>query len=248
MSEVGCKYTLDMIVLPSMCDGNSRLSLTACLDIFQDVATLHAENFEFGPKGMNKRNYFWVITKIRLHIERLPEMMDRIKASTWIQEADKVSCERDFSITDEDGRLLAYGRSIWAIISHDTGRLVPQSELFPDIVCDVEPPDDRPFVKMRRKFDEDDPSVRVLGSHVVKSVDIDLGGHMNNVKYVRAMLGCLTNRQIEELNIKEIDMQFMSQCYEGETITFMGMDSERAAMEIGALNQDKKLVYAACLS
>lgn len=254
MSEVGCKLTKDMMVLPSMCDGASRLSIPACLDIFQNLATLHADNFDIGPAGMKRRNYFWVITKIRLHIEELPMMMDRIKANTWIQAADRASCERDFSITTEDGKVLAYGRSIWAVISHDTGKLIHMDELYPKLDFNVAPPDDRPFLKIGRKFNEEDPEVSTLGTYTVRSVDIDLGGHMNNVNYVRAMLGCFSSEELNGMNISEVELNYISQTYEGDEITFKCRkpDESRSAedinLEIGAVNDEGKAVFIAALS
>ena len=119
MSDIGCSYSRDIKILPSMCDSDSRLSIASALDIFQNTATLHADHFDIGPEGMERRNYFWIITKTRMHINRLPKMMDDVTASTWIQPADRASCERDYSITCGD-EVLAYGRSIWAVISHDT--------------------------------------------------------------------------------------------------------------------------------
>lgn len=229
-----------------MCDGASKLSIPACLDVFQNMATLHADNFDIGPAGMRRRNYFWVITKIRLHIEKLPMMMDRIKASTWIQAADRASCERDFSINTENDELLAYGRSIWAIISHDTGRLVHMDELYPELDFNVAPPDERPFLRMGKKFDEEDSEVRTIGTYKVRSVDIDLGGHMNNVNYVRAMLGCFSSAELDNLNIKEAEFNFISQTFEGETLEFRSRKREEG-IEIGAVNSEGKVIFVSVL-
>lgn len=241
MTDIGCKLSRDIRILPSMCDRREKLRIADALDIFENSATLHAENFEIGPVGMDKRNYFWVITKIRIHVNRMPDMMSKVESNTWIQEADRARCERDFSFT-QNGEQLIYGRSIWAIISRDTMRLVPLAEIYPKIDFDVAPPDDKPFAKINKNFDD----AEVIGSHTVCSSDIDLGGHFNNVNYVRAMLGCFTCDELEEMNITELELNFISQTYEGETLTFKCRKTD-VGLEVGALNEEGKVVFMSAI-
>ena len=239
MSEMGCSFSRAVKVLPSMCDGSSLLSIPAALDMFQDTATLHADHFEIGPEGMNRRNTFWVITKTRIHINRLPQMMDPVSVNTWIQAPERVSCERDYSITEGE-EVLAYGRSIWAVISRDTGKLVHMDGLYPELDFNVAVPDDRPFLRLSKKFD----GAEEIGSYHIRSVDIDLGGHMNNVNYVRAMLGCFSNEELAGMNICEIELNFISQSYEGDTLTFLRRDADDS-FEIGAAGPDGKICFSA---
>jgi len=241
-TEMGCKYERELKIFPSMCDHNSRLSIPAALNIFQDYATLHADYFEIGPDGMDRRNAFWIITKIRLHINRMPKMMDELTVKTWIQEADRASCERDFAITDGD-EVLVYGRSIWAVISRDTGRLVHMKELYPVVEFNVAPPDDRNFIKIDKHFEE----AEEIGTYTVRSSDIDLGGHLNNVNYVRAMIGCFDSETLDNMDISEIELNYISQTYEGDTLTFKYRRSE-GGFELGALNDKGKTVFVAALS
>lgn len=241
MPEEKCRYSRDIKILPSMCDGASQLSIAAALDIFQDTATIHADTFDIGPDGMNRRKAFWIITKTRIRINRMPGMLDAVTAKTWIQAPEKVSCERDYAICNGD-EVLAYGRSIWAVISRETGKLVHMSDLYPVIDFNVAPPDDRPFLKIGKKFAD----AETIGEYTVRSVDIDLGGHMNNVNYVRAMFGCFTTEQIEEMGIRELEVNFISQTYEGETLRFV-MRSTEDGYEIGALNSEGKAAFVASL-
>lgn len=248
MSEIGCKLTRDMKILPSMCDADSRLGIAAAMDIFQDTATLHADHFDIGPAGMNRRNCFWVITKTRIHINRMPEMMEDVQANTWIQAAERASCERDYSISKGDEQLV-YGRSIWAVISRETGKLVHMNELYPEVDFNVAPPDNRLFLRLSKKLDD----AEEIGSYTVRSGDIDLGGHMNNVNYVRAMLGCFTSDELKEMNISEVEVNFISQTYENESLKFICRKKESDGglhniLEIAAVNEEGKTVFTASIS
>ena len=236
------RFERELMVSPSMCDGDSLMSIPAAFDLFQDTATMHADTLDIGPAGMNRRRMFWVITKTVMRINRRPEMMEDISCETWIQAADRASCERDFAIRAGE-ELLAEGRSIWAVISRDTGRLVHMEELYPTgIEFDKPVPEGIAFEKISKKFADDEP----VGEYTIRSVDIDLGGHMNNVNYIRALLGCYSSEQIRSMGIKAIEVNYISQTYEGETIEFRMRDTENG-YEIGAVNSEGKAVFAARL-
>ena len=241
MGKTGCRYKRNLIVLPSMCDSNSRLSIPAAFDMFQDTATLHADHFDIGPDGMNRRNYFWIISKTVMHLNRMPVMMDNVEARTWIQPADRAKCERDFALYSGDECLFAI-RSIWAVMSHDTGRIVPMSGLYPDdIVFDEPVPEKAEFTRISKDFS----GAEISGEYTIRSVDIDLGGHMNNVNYIRAMLGCFGTEKIAHMDIRNIEVQYISQSYEGETLTFMCRSLPDGGREIGAIKKDGKAAFLA---
>ncbi|MBQ6150133.1 MAG: hypothetical protein IJJ03_00575 [Mogibacterium sp.] len=242
MSKVECSRTMDMRVMPSMCDENSLMSIPAMLDMFQDAAGTHAESVGIGAFDLEKMGLFWIVSKVRLRVNDRPLVQEMLESTTWIQPADRVSCERDWSIS-KDGRQIAYVRSIWAALRRDDFRPGHMADFYPDSDFTIAPPDDIPFTRMGKNFEGAEP----LGEYRIRSVDIDRGGHMNNVNYVRAMLGCFTCAQLAEMDIRELDMQFILQCYEGETIRFVKRPSEEGLMEVGALNEDGKVCFMAAI-
>ena len=241
MEEMQCKYERELRILPSMCDGESKLKMAGALDIFQDTATIHAEQLGIGPEDMNEKNYFWVITKTRMHIYRMPELMDTVTSATWVQPPTAARSERDYSVT-KDGELLVYGKSEWAAIGLDNGRPAHMSKLFPGVEYTEPSPDDRAFLKLKRDLS----GAETIGEYTVRSVDIDLGGHMNNVNYFRAMMGQFSCEEINEMGIEEAELHFISQTFEGETITFKRLEAEYGC-DIAAVNEDGKTVFAAAL-
>ena len=242
MNKVKCSHSRLMRTMPSMCDRDSVMSLPAILDMFQDLAGIHADEIGIGALEMEEKGLFWIVSKVRLTVNERPQVGDMLDAVTWIQPAERASCERDFSIS-KDGEVLAYVRSMWAALRRDNARLAHMSDFYPDSDYGIDPPDNEPFARISRKFEGAEP----LGEYTIRSVDIDRGGHMNNVNYVRAMLGCFSSDEIEDMGIRELDMQFLQQCYEGETIRFVSRQAEGCIMEIGALNADGKVCFAAAL-
>lgn len=242
MSKVKCSHTEEMRAMPSMCDENSLMSIPAILDMFQDAAGIHAESVGIGALELEEKGLFWIVSKIRLRIFRRPLVQEMLEAVTWIQPAERVSCERDWALR-KGGEQLAYVRSIWAALRRDNFRPGYMSDFYPDSDFDMTPPDDVPFTRMSKNFEDAEP----LGEYRIRSVDIDRGGHMNNVNYVRAMLGCFTCAQLAEMDIKELDMQFILQCYEGDTISFVKRDADEGHMEVAALNGEGKVCFMAAV-
>ena len=242
MSKVNCSREIELRAMPSMCDENSLMSIPAILDMFQDVAGIHADEVGIGALELEEKGLFWIVSKIRLRIFRRPIVEESLDAITWIQPAERVTCERDWSISNGD-ETLACVRSIWAVLRRDNGKPGHMADFYPDSDFGIVPPDDEPFLRMKRNFDDAEP----LGEYMIRSIDIDRGGHMNNVNYVRAMLGCFSCAELSEMDIHELDMQFLQQCYEGDTIRFVKRPSENALMEVGALNKEGQVCFLAAI-
>ena len=242
MEKLKCSRVVKMQTMPSMCDEDSYMTIPAVLDMFQDIAGLHADSVGIGAFEMEEMGLFWVVSRIRLKIMSKAFVYDDLDVTTWIQPADRAACERDFSLK-RNGEVLAYARSIWAALRRDNGRLAHMADFYPDADFCIDPPDDEPFVRRNKRFEDAEP----LGEYTVRSIDIDRGGHMNNVNYVRAMLGCFTLKELNDMGIKELDVQFVRQCYEGDTIRFVKRPSEDSLMEVGALNEEGQVVFMAAI-
>ena len=91
-----------------------------------------------------------------------------------------------------------------------------------------------------KKYDDAEEA----GQYTIRSVDIDLAGHMNNVNYVRAMLGCYDSAELKKMDIKEIELNYISQSYEGNTLRFVTRQAEDG-LEVGAIGPEGKAVFAA---
>ncbi|MBR0308118.1 MAG: hypothetical protein IJH92_04405 [Mogibacterium sp.] len=243
MSKVKCSREIEMRTMPSMCDENSLMSIPAILDMFQDVAGIHADSVGIGALELEEKGLFWIVSKIRLRIFRRPQVEEMLDAVTWIQPADRATCERDWSISTKDGETLAYVRSIWAALKRENFKPAHMADFYPDSDFSIAPPDDEPFTRMSKKFDD----AELLGEYRIRSIDIDRGGHMNNVNYVRAMLGCFSCAELAEMDIHELDMQFLLQCYEGETIRFVKRPSGNALVEVGAFNKEGQVCFLAAV-
>ena len=66
-----------------------------------------------------------------------------------------------------------------------------------------------PFSRIPDAFDGAQP----YADYRVRSTDIDIGGHMNNAAYIRALIGSLKNADLQSAPIRKMDVIFRASCY-----------------------------------
>lgn len=229
--EASLQY--DLTILPSVCDREMKLSIPDLFAQFMDVATLHAEALGVGADAMFARGLFWLTVKTKVRILRRPRMLETVTLSTRPLAPEKVRAIREYRL-EQDGELLAEGKTEWAVIETASGRLCPMKGVFPpELELAAEAAYPAPFARIKPDFSE----AGSLGSYTVRSTDIDLGGHMNNIAYLRAILGLLPGEALRTMPQREIEIVFRSPCFEGELLTVRRRETD-AGWELAALKSD----------
>ncbi len=229
------KLEKSYIIPVSMCDNTAKLSYPGIFDIFMDMATDHAALLGVGGDALKEKKCFWVAAKTMVKITDRPRMLTEAKAVTWPEKPGNIRCNRYYTI-EHNGNILVEGKTEWTILSLESGRPVKTADVYPsdivhteDVVCDI------PFSRMSADFSDCDEILR----HKVVSTDIDLSQHMNNVAYIRAFLSAFSCKEIEEMNIREMEITYRTQCFEGEELSLRMRRCDNS-LEIGAVKEDGK--------
>ena len=147
-----------------------------------------------------------------------------VTAATWPEhcEGRSLRCFRSYSLRQGD-QLLALGRTQWAVLG-EKGRLIPFAQSgFPE---------DFPFVEREgiteapARFRDDLLPEELVQRHTVRSTDIDMGRHMNNVAYVRLLLDQFPAATLAEGNISSVEIHYAAPCLEGETLRIFRKQQE----------------------
>ena len=219
----------------SDCGNRPQLSLPGCFTLFMDMATVHGEELGMGMKALAEKGIIWVASKTRILIHRWPEMLEEVTVATWPETPGRLRCNRFYSM-HSGGIMIAEGKTEWIMFEPATGKMVKTEGNYPadiehcgDVVCNL------PFSRIDDHFED----CTQLCSYTVSSRDIDISQHMNNVHYVRALMGALTTKQIEELNITGAEAIFRIQCYEGEVLSIRMREWENG-IDLAAVKEDGK--------
>ena len=220
-------------ILPSVCDAEMKLSVPDLFAWFMDIATLHAEALGVGAKAMMDRGLFWLTVKTKVRILRRPRMLETVTLFTRPLVPERVKAIREYRL-ERDGELLAEGKTEWAVIDTGSGRLCPMAGIFPaglELAAEAAYP--APFARIKPDFS----GAETLGSYTVRSTDIDLGGHMNNVAYLRAVLGVLPGKELKDFPQGEIEIVFRTPCFEGDALSLRRRETE-TGWELALLRED----------
>ena len=98
--------------------------------------------------------------------------------------------------------------------------------------------------RFHEKFEDAD----LFSHYTVRSTDIDLGHHMNNVAYVRLLLDCFSAKELASGNIQSVELHYSTPCFEGEALTVYKKSLDDGTCRIGIVKPDGKTASQACVT
>ena len=208
----------DYTVLTSMCDFSGKLGIRNTFDIFMDMAAEHAAHLGVSYYDMRERDCYWVAVRSRVMLYAArPRLGERITAVTWPGKPSLAKSDRFYRLRRGEV-ILVEGRTEWAVQDIHTGAIRrTDSYGYPtdlkhreDRVCEA------PFTRFRSLA----PSpAQSFMKYRVRSTDIDVSRHMNNVAYIRMLLDTFSTSEQEETDPVEVEISYRQSCYEGEELS-----------------------------
>ncbi len=228
-----------VMILPGMCDSTARLGVPDAFSLCMDLATEHAEELGCGLNALMPQGKFWLTVKTLLRFYRRPRMTETVIAATWPEKPGAMRCLRDYRICSGDEVLVA-GKTQWAILNNSTGRLESMDGIYPErLELSTEQALEEPFSRVAVSFPPEP-----FASYTVRSTDIDLGGHMNNAAYVRALAGLFSSHEWNGMHIRDVEMLFRSPCYEGDTLCFYRQQTDKGLALQASLPDGREILLA----
>ena len=203
--------------------GQARLTTMA--NYFQEMAYHHANQLGFGYEDMNERKTMWVLSRMRIRINHYPVWDDQVSVETWHKGMDRIFGLRDFRVKSMRGDVLGVARSAWLILDSETRRPVrPASEvLSQNIGTDSVFEENLDKIPVPEQMEE-------LTRRKVQFSDLDIVGHVNNVKYMEWCIDALMADGSFNREIRELEINFIHEALLGDTISIRGALHEASAM------------------
>ncbi len=104
-------------------DFNNRLKVNSIFVFLQDIAAAHADKLQLGYNNLLEKNLGWVLSWVRVEIEKYPKYAETIKIKTWPKCKYKLYYMRDFLIYDDKENVIIKATTAWLPINIKTKRI-----------------------------------------------------------------------------------------------------------------------------
>ena len=107
----------EMCAEPFHCDFTHKLQMGHLGNNMLNAADFHSTEREFGMRYLNTLNKTWVLSRLCIEMDVMPEQYSDFIIETWVESAMRYFTKRNFRVEDKKtGKSLGFGRSIWALI------------------------------------------------------------------------------------------------------------------------------------
>ncbi|PWK28498.1 acyl-ACP thioesterase [Arcicella aurantiaca] len=198
-------------------DAHSKLTIPALNGLLQEMAWRHSVVAKVSVHDLSaQHNISWVLSRLKIWIDRLPNYDETVTVKTYVQEIDKYFYHRDFKVFDQEGNEIIRANSVWGLMDIVRRRITS----VPDWMRAITPTD------TNEKYVEK-VSGKILGISNVETErrfdirwhDIDSNQHVNNTKYVEWLLESIPTDILNNGTLRSIDMIFKNESVFGDKIT-----------------------------
>lgn len=214
LSKIG-RY--EFVAEPFHCDFSKRLFLGHLGNHLLNAADFHSGERGFGMTYLNLQHKTWVLSRLAVEMDEMPQSYDRFYVETWVEGAMRYFTSRDFAITNAEGKTYGYGRSIWALIDTDTRQPTDILSIKDGAITQyVETEKSCPMDKGSRvKMGQKAELVRTLDTYYH---DVDVNGHVNSVKYIEHVLDLFPLDYYRTHKLRRFDIAYVAETYQGDQL------------------------------
>lgn len=214
------------------CYPNGYLKYTDLCNILQLTAATHAELGGISFSDMQEFNQAWVLSKMRVEINRMPKWKDRITVKTWIKSLENSRSTRCLELYLGDEKMVGC-ETYWAVFNTTTRRpealALPHEhfEKYSNIIATV-----KNFVKINltEKFEK-------VANYCVLLSDLDIVNHANSVKYLEWCLDYVDSNIILKQELIAFEMNFLKEVALHEAV-WIGKNNN-----LFTINNDNKVCF-----
>jgi acyl-CoA thioesterase FadM len=205
-------------------DGGGLLTSSRLQTILQMVSDRHSDLLGCGWVAMHQEGYYWVISRIRVRIDRRPRLGEKLTIETWVNPAGAAGVDRNYRIFDEKHQILVEAMAKWSIVALDSHRLIRSvgfalldqtlpyrtEKVFPD-----------GFGRLVFASSESDPIV----PRKIIACDIDANGHVNNTRFIAFVEDAARFVYGSNLSSNQFLIHYLAPLYADETV-FVSLHKE----------------------
>jgi acyl-ACP thioesterase len=216
MDKVG-KY--QFLAEPFHCDFSGRLFMGHLGNHMLNAADFHSTDRGFGMKYLMTIKRSWVLSRLAIEVNEMPEQYTKFNIETWVENAMRFFTQRNFAVTDDNGKVYGYGRSVWAMIDTDSRQPCDILSIKDGAINEwIEAEKPCPIDKGGRvKMSDNAEFVHAIDTYYN---DVDINGHINSVKYIEHVLDLWSIDWYKEHRIQRFEIAYVAESHAGDKLSF----------------------------
>lgn len=187
------------------CYPNGYLKYTDLCNILQLTAATHSETGGISFLDMQEFHQAWVLSRMRVEINRLPKWQDKIIVKTWINSLENSRSTRCLELYLGDEKLVGC-ETFWVTMNTNSRR--PEALALPHQHFEkfTERATKESFSKINLQHD-----FEKISTQKVQLSDLDIVNHANSVKYIEWCLNFVDSQTILQQKIKSFEMNYLKE-------------------------------------
>ena len=209
----------NFVAEPFHCDFTKHLFIGHLGNNLLNAADFHSNDRGYGVNYLNSVNKTWVLSRLSVELDKIPAIYEDFVVETWIDSVMRYFTNRNFKITNKDGYVYGYGKSIWAMIDTTTRQPVDILKTSNETISEyLEADYANPIKKSSRvKLDDD---LKLQQSILTTYSDIDINGHVNSIKYIEHILDLFPIEYYKKYRIKKFDIVYIMESHNNDKLNF----------------------------
>ena len=216
------KLTKEFKVSASTAGADECMSVMGVFEVVQDAITeLMGDLKADGITAKNKYNAFWVFVKNRVKIFKKVLWNEKFTVTCFISAKSLVKLIFDVLATNASNEPIFYARVESCALDIPTQRIRKIATVGVD---DSVQPENAIMDLEFSKFDY--ANLPLFEQIKIRSTNIDMSHHTNNLEYLRFVLNTYGVNELIERPIKEIEVIYANQSFENDVINVLKLKDE----------------------
>ena len=208
-------FSTEREISSAFIDSSVRMGVAQAVLLIQDNLT---ESFNAmdcdGVIYREKFNAFWVFTKTKVHFNRRPDWREIVTAKTFPIDNLGMRTHVNTELVDKEGKSIITANQEACVLSLENHRplkitnLPYPKENFPPAV----------FTEAFERFPSDFTDNDFVFEQVIRSSQIDMSHHMNNIEYIKLALCVFSDGFLQSHEITDLEVHYTGESKEGQLL------------------------------
>jgi acyl-ACP thioesterase len=207
-------------------DSNRALFPRSLCDFLQEAADRHVVLLGVTVEQLQERSLTWVLSRLRLRIQRLPAKAERLTVRTWHAGIDRLFSLRDYVVTDAEGAPVASAITAWLAFDLAARKPIRVQGVFKAEASSLPRAME---VRLDRLPGCGPPASEC--PITVRWSDLDINRHVNNSRYAEWLVEGAGEDLRDHALLQGLDLDFLAETQAGGTVVVRTGKEEAGALE-----------------